>query len=50
MKSKEKSDVVPYYATLPMLQPEKKTKEAKVTVPSDQDVLQTRRWSEELKL
>jgi len=50
MKSKEKPDIVPYYSTLPMLQPERKTKEAKVTVPSDQSVRQTRRWSEELKL
>lgn len=50
MKSKEKQDVVPYYSTLPMLQPDHKTKDGKVTIPQDDDVQFTRRWSEELKL
>lgn len=50
MKSKEKQDVVPYYSTLPMLQPAHKTEDGKVTIPQDDDVQFTRRWSEELKL
>ncbi len=50
MKSKKEPDIVPYYSTLPLLQPEEKTKEAKVTKASDDDVQQTRRWSEELQL
>lgn len=50
MKSKEKNDVVPYYCTLPMLQPDHKTEDAKVTIPQDDDVKITRGWSEDLKL
>ncbi|MBQ8894150.1 MAG: hypothetical protein IJ043_07040 [Clostridia bacterium] len=50
MKSKEKPDVIPYYCTLPMLQADHKTKEGKVSIPQDDDVQLTRRWSEELKL
>lgn len=50
MKSKEKNDVVPYYYTLPMLQPDHKTEDAKVTIPQDDDVKITRGWSEDLKL
>ncbi len=50
MKSKDQKDMVPYYGTLPMMTPEEKTKDAKVTLPSDAAVRQTRRWSEELKL
>lgn len=50
MKSKEKKDIVPYYCTMPMLQPDHKTKAGKVTIPTDDDVQLTRRWSEELKL
>ncbi len=50
MKSNEKKDVVPYYYTLPMLNPEYKTKDSKVTIPKDSAVRETRRWSEELKL
>lgn len=50
MKSKEKNDVVPYFSTMPMLQPDYKTKEGKVTIPKEGDVEITRGWSEELKL
>lgn len=50
MKSNEKQDVTPYYCTLPMLQPEHKTEEGKVTIPKEDDVRLTKRWSEELKL
>ncbi|MBQ7936284.1 MAG: hypothetical protein IJ333_08090 [Clostridia bacterium] len=50
MKSKEKKDVIPYYCTLPMMTPEYKTEEGKVTIPMDSEVRETRRWSEELKL
>ena len=50
MKSEKKKDVVPFYTTLPLIQPEKKTKDAKVSIPSDEAVRQTKGWSEELKL
>ena len=50
MKSKEKKDVVPYYGTLPMLQPDHKTNEARVTIPKEDDVAFTRGWSKDLKL
>ncbi len=50
MKSKKEPDIIPYYSTLPMLQPQAKSKEGRVTIPSDEDVLKTKRWSEELKL
>ena len=51
MKSNEKkTDIVPYYGTLPMLQPDHKVENSKVTIPTDNDVHLTRRWSEELKL
>ncbi len=50
MKPKEKNDIVPYYCTLPMLQPDHKTKPGNVTIPQDDDVKITRGWSEDLKL
>lgn len=50
MKSDEKKDVVPYFSTLPMLQPEWKDMESRVTIPQEDDVRLTKRWSEELKL
>lgn len=50
MKPKKKKDVIPYYGTLPMLQPDHKTKDAKVTIPQEDDVKLTRGWSEDLKL
>ncbi len=50
MKPKEKDDIVPYYCTLPMLQPDHKTKPGNVTIPQDDDVKITRGWSEDLKL
>lgn len=51
MKSNDKKpDIVPYYETLPMLQPDHKVPNSKVTIPQDDDIQQTRRWSEELKL
>ncbi|MBQ4052206.1 MAG: hypothetical protein IJD09_00960 [Clostridia bacterium] len=50
MKSNDEKDVVPYYCTLPMLNPDHKTKDSKVTIPMDAAVRETRRWSEELKL
>lgn len=50
MKSEKKKDVVPLYTTFPLVQPEKKTKDAKVTIPSDEAVSWTKGWSEELKL
>ena len=51
MKSKDKkTDVVPYYCTLPMMTPEEKLPDSKVTVPMDAAIRETRRWSEELKL
>ena len=50
MKSDPKKDDVPFYCTLPMLQPDHKTEEGNVTIPKESDIQQTRRWSEELKL
>ncbi len=50
MKPDKKQDIIPYYCTLPMLQADHKTKECKVTIPQDDDIKITRRWSEELKL
>lgn len=50
MKEKNKKDIIPLYTTLPLTQPERKTKDAKVTIPSDESVSFTKGWSEELKL
>lgn len=50
MKNKKKEDVIPLYSTLPLVQPEKKTDDAKVSIPSDENVVRTRDWSKELKL
>ncbi len=50
MKNKDKKDVVPLYSTLPLVQPDYKTKEAKATIPKDEDVKFTRGWCEDFKL
>ncbi len=50
MDKKRKNDVVPYYATLPMLQPKTKEPESKTTIPDNAAVKETRDWSKELKL
>lgn len=50
MNQKKKSDIIPYYCTLPMLQPKYKTEDGNVTIPKEDDIKQTRGWSQELKL
>lgn len=50
MEEKKKKDIIPLYSTLPLTQPHHKTKDAKVSIPSDEAVGFTKGWSEELKL
>lgn len=50
MNQNNKHNVIPYYCTLPLLQPEFKTNPGNVSIPQNESVKQTRAWSQELKL
>ena len=50
MFKNQKEDPIPYYCTLPLLQPKYKSENGNTTVPSEESVQQTRDWSKELKL
>ena len=50
MDPKKKEDVIPFYCTLPSVQPDYKTEDGNVTIPNEDGVKITRSWSEDLKL
>jgi hypothetical protein len=50
MNQKKNKSPIPYYCTLPMLEPEHKLQKGNVTIPPIENVKQTRDWSKELKL